>query len=417
MLQMTHQCSTFGGYHMSIMQKRGEIDPVPHTEQRNADGSLRLEEIHGTFGFSGPWSRKMHLRRYPTELSQMPSQADFHFLSTRSALNDIVQPFLVRTALIPFATDALRARTPLLSGPNTRVSSLKASTEFEPNCYFRNGAFHELFFIQEGTGTLFSEYGSVPFKPFDYIVIPKGTTYRIELQTQPLFAMIIESVFPIEWPEHYRNQAGQLHMISPVVETEIRPPQYEAASDVSGEFVIFVQQRAGAITKTIQQHHPFDVVGWEGTLYPYAFPISSHHGITREIHTAPPAHQTFQAGQVPHYGFSLCSFVSQMEGWHPREVPVPYAHLNVDSDEVMFFSSASYGAREAILEEGMLTFHPGAVPHSPHGDAAEKSLRNRGRMSSRRAVMFDTYFESLEIFVSAEPYLDREYPLSWIRAR
>src|SRR5690606_39240855 len=150
--------------------------------------------------------------------------------------------------------------------------------------------------------------------------------------------------------------------------------------DERGEFPLYVRHHGGRVTRLVLDHHPFDVIGWEGALYPFIFDIKNHHGIAREIHTAPPVHQTFQSGNVPYNGFSVCSFVPQMEGWHPKEVVAPYAHYNVDSDEAMFFCNTSYGARKSVLKDGTLTFHPSSLPHSPHGKSAEASLKNRATM-------------------------------------
>ncbi len=225
--------------------------------------------------------------------------------------------------------------------------------------------------------------------------------------------LLVESKFPIEWPNRYFNYSGQATLESPVIETEIETPQLGEPKDVRGNFSVYVQHNDGGISKLTMGHHPFDLIGWEGALYPFIFDINNHHAIAREIHTAPPAHQTFQSGQVPYNGFSLCSFVSQMEGWHEREIPAPYAHFNVDSDELMFFCNSSYGARKGVIREGSLTFHPGATPHSPHGKSALRSMKSRGKMSQRLAVMLDTYFESMQITQIGFKYRQPEYSVSW----
>ena len=249
------------------------------------------------------------------------------------------------------------------------------------------------------------------------MVIPKATTYRIELNSPNTWLVLFESQYPIDWPPHYMNSAGQTHLVSPVVETEVELPALAPARDEEGEFAIYQQHGNGRVTKGILGHHPFDLCGWEGALYPFVFDVKNHHGIARAIHTAPPAHQTFQSGRVPDNGFSLCSFVPQVEGWHPRDVGAPYAHLNVDSDELMFFCNASYGPRKGIVREGSVTFHPGGVPHSPHGKAAEKSLSGRGKHLDRLAVMLDTYFESLQLTTTGERWIDCDYATSWWQAR
>jgi homogentisate 1,2-dioxygenase len=302
----------------------------------------------------------------------------------------------------------------LVYGPSTSVSVVKPAKAMPKDTFFRNGEKHELYFVQEGTGTLSSEYGRLPVRKGLYLCVPKGTTYRLDV-SKDAFLLLIESNYPITFPPHYMNPAGQAKLVSPVVETELEAPEFRPPVDRKGSFPIDVRHSGGKVTRLVLSHHPFDLIGWEGALFPFAFDSKNHHGIAREIHTAPPAHQTFESGTAPHNGFSVCSFVPQMEGWHPKEVPAPYAHFNVDSDEVMFFSNASYGARKGVIAPGSMTFHPGALPHSPQGQAALQSLKSRGKMSDRLAVMVDTFFEPLAVTETGWRWRDKGYALSWFR--
>ena len=398
-----------------MILKQGKLPQTPHTEYYAAPDVLSLEEIHGSYGFSGPHSRKMHIRSYPTEQSKPPKKADFNFL-LKIAPDDLLQPYHIFTSDIPYEGDPLTGRKPLLFGNSVIVSVSKPTKSMVENMFFRNGEKYEIYYVQDGSGTLKTEYGNIPFRKGLYIIIPKGTTYQIEIKSQNAYFLIIESNYPVTFPPHYMNNAGQAYLMAPVVETEIEPPVFQTPMDKKGDFYINTKHSNGLLTTLTWSHHPFDVVGWEGSFYPFGFHISNHHGIAREIHTAPPVHQTFQSGNVPHNGFSLCSFITQMEGWHPKEIPAPYAHSNVDSDEVMFFSSADYGARESIIKEGSITFHPGSIPHSPHGDAALKSTHDRGKISKRCAVMLDTYFESLSVTDVAYNFRDKNYATSWFNA-
>lgn len=400
---------------MSVIIRRGRVPQTPHTEFRAVDGVLALEEIHGTYGFSGPFSRKMHLRSYPTELSKPPKKADFDLTPKAVPGAEVLQPYNILTGRMPYGADAVRSRRALVFGPNTTLSVAKPVKDMPARTFFRNGARHEAWFVQEGEGVLASEYGELKFRKGHYLIVPKGVTYRVELASDRAWFLVIESVFPITFPPHYMNSGGQAKMMAPVVETEVEAPVFQKPVDQRGEFFIDVKHGAGAVTRLTLSHHPFDLAGWEGALYPFALDIARHHGVAREIHTAPPMHQTFEAGTPPHSGFSICSFVPQMEGWHPKEVPAPYAHLNVDSDECMFFSNASYGARKGVIEDGAFTFHPGSVPHSPHGLAALRSLAARGTTSKRLAVMVDTFFESLQVAEAGWKHRDPTYALSWFR--
>src|SRR5207237_10250919 len=176
-----------------------------------------------------------------------------------------------------------------------------------PSC--REGGRHEVYFVQERERVVRSECGDLKVRKNVYVAIPKGTTYRIDLTSPKAWFLLVESMYPINFAPHYFNKEGQATLMSPVVETEIETPTLPAYRDERGEFPVDVKHAGGKVTRITLGHHPFDLVGWEGALYPFVFDVRSHHGIAREIHTAPPMHQTFQSGNVPHSGFSLCSFL------------------------------------------------------------------------------------------------------------
>lgn len=345
---------------MVMIVKKGKLPATPHTEFCAIPKVLALEEIHGSYGFSGPWSRKLHVRSYPTEQVKTPAKADFHFVPKLPKEAEILQPYHILTGEMPAGGNALHARKNIVFGPRTAFSILKPTSGFPEGDHLP-----DRFEIE--TGFFLAD--------------------RIDLS---------DRLCP-----HYFNSGGQATLMSPVIETEIKTPELTAPIDQRGEFPIFAQHDGGRVTKITLGHHPF------------VFDIHNHHGIEREKHTAPPVHQTFQAGNVPNNGFSLCSFVPRMEGWHPKEVPAPYAHYNVDSDECMLFCNASYGVRKGVIQPGSFTFHPGGTPHSPQGPAALKSLASRGKLSTRLAVMCDTYFKTLAITQEGFAYADKNYPLSW----
>lgn len=400
---------------MVMILKKGRLPVTPHTEYYGIPNVLSLEEIHGTYGFNGPYTRKMHLRSYPTEQIKPPVKGEFD-LAVKAASDETLQPYHILTGNITHEGDLINSRKPIMFGSNTVISISKPQKSMSENVFFRNGEKHEIYYVQEGNGTLKTEYGDILFRPGLYLIIPKGTTYQIELKSKNAWFFITESTYEVTFPRHYMNKGGQATLMAPVVETEIETPELKDAIDKKGEFFIDVKHGHGNITRLTVSHHPFDVIGWEGALYPFGFDIKNHHGIAREIHTAPPVHQTFQSGNVPNNGFSLCSFVPQMEGWHLKDIGAPYAHSNVDSDEVIFFSSDKYGAREGVIQTGSVTLHPGAIPHSPHGDAAFRSISQRGKITERLVVMIDTYFETLSVTEQGYKYRDKDYAMSWYRA-
>lgn len=398
---------------MAVIVTRGKVPKVPHTEFYAKEGVLALEEIHGVLGFSGPYSRKMHVRRYPTEQVAPPEKADFDLKAVVPAELPL-QPFHLRTGRAKAGSDFWRSRVPVVTGPATTISVAKPTKSSRPDEFFRNGERHELVFVQQGTGTLLTEYGELPFKPGLYLAIPKGTTTQWKLDG-PAWFLVIESQFPIHFAPHHLNAQGQATLMAPVVETEVGLPELPAPEDRAGKFTVLVKHGGGRVTRLTLGHHPFDLAGWEGALYPFSFDSKDHHSIAREIHTAPPVRQTFQAGTAPHNGFALCTFRAQIEGWHPLDVPAPYAHQNVDCDEVMFFSNTTYGARKGVIEPGSMTLHPGSLPHSPQGDAAKRSFASRGKLSDYLAVMLDTFFEELQPTKQGYALADKGYALSWAR--
>lgn len=398
---------------MSIVVKKGDLPKTPHTEFYAIEGVLSLEEIHGTVGFNGPFTRKNHIRSYPTVLSRPPKRSKLK-VPPAEADDDTLQPYHILTGDIPYEGNFLTGLKPILFGITTVVSVSKPTESMKD--FFKNGDRHELLFVQDGEGVLKTEYGNINFKKGHYLSIPKGTIYQVELKSENAFFLVIESTFPIVFPPHYMNKEGQATLMSPVVETEITLPEFQKPIDEEGEFILNVKHNDSKLTVLTLNHHPFDLTGWEGSLYPYAFDINDHHGVAREIHTAPPHRQTFQSGDGNNFGFSICTFRSQMEGWHPKDIPAPYAHSNVDSDEVLFFSNTSYEARKGVIQEGSITLHPSAIPHSPHGNAALKSMNSRAKVSKMLAVMLDTFFESLQITDYAYRYLDKDYSLSWYKA-
>lgn len=397
---------------MSVILTRGRVPRTPHTEFYSEPDVLALEEIHGTAGFSGPWSRKYHYRKYPTQQIQQPHRLPLD-LRPQPMPHQPLQPWHLRTGRLKAHGDMISGRVPLVYGASTTVSAAR----FEKSCpagrFFRNGDAHELWFVQEGAGLLASEYGVLPFKKGHYVSIPKGTTYRVELESEDCWLLIVESRQSIQFAPQHLNPVGQATLSAPVVETEVGLPEFRPARDEEGVFRVWTKHGGGFVTELFLGHHPFDLIGWEGALYPYTFHTDDHHPLARRIHTAPPVRQTFQSGVAPRDGFSICTFKGQIEGWHPLDIPAPYAHFNVDSDEVMFFSNTTYGARKGAVEPGSFTFHPGALPHSPHGAAAKRSFAERGKLSDYLAVMLDTFYEPLSVAKQALGIAEKDYPTSW----
>jgi homogentisate 1,2-dioxygenase len=375
----------------------GDIPHKRHTQFRQPDGSLYKEEVFGTKGFSGIQSILYHVFP-PTAVRKVAGPERItHQVEEAGPLRH--RHFL--TKKLSVAGDPISARQFLLGNEDVMFGTCLAGQSMTD--FYKNGECDELLFIHEGHGVLESMFGKLSFRPGDYLVIPVGTIYRLTVD-EPVRYVIIESPSQIEVPRRYRNEYGQFLEHSPFCERDLRTPEYVAPVQEQGEFTIRLKARNG-ITSLTLAHHPFDVVGWDGYVYPYAFNIEDFEPITGRIHQPPPVHQTF-AG----HNFVVCSFVPRMFDYHPESIPVPYNHSNVDSDEVLYYVRGNFMSRRGV-EIGSITLHPSGIPHGPHPGAVEGSL-GKDR-TEELAVMMDT-FRPLRVFQPALAVEDGNYMYSWL---
>jgi homogentisate 1,2-dioxygenase len=255
-----------------------------------------------------------------------------------------------------------------------------------------------------GTATRMSMYGRMTFKEGDYVVIPRGITYYLDFDQGEVRLFVVESTGPVEVPKRYRNQYGQIGEHAPYCERDIRTPEFEDPVDEKGEFPIMLKLRGG-IQHIELAHHPFDVVGWDGFYYPWIFNIRDYMPKVGKVHLPPPTHLTFNSP-----GFVLCSFVPRPYDFHEEAVPIPYAHSNVDSDEVIYYADGQFMSRRGI-EVGSITLHPSGIPHGPQPGLAEQSLGKKE--THELAVMVDT-FRPLRVAKAGLKVDDPKYPYSWL---
>jgi homogentisate 1,2-dioxygenase len=272
--------------------------------------------------------------------------------------------------------------------------------------FFRNAQADEILYVTRGRGVLQSSFGHLPFDSGDYLVIPRGVVYRLVFDPAggPLTLLVIESRGMVRTPKRYRTEFGQMKEGAPYSERDLRRPQWAEPIDETGEFQVLVKQY-DAITELIVAHHPFDVVGWDGYFYPYAFSIHDFEPIVGRVHQPPPVHQTFEGE-----GFVVCSFCPRPYDFDPEAVPVPYNHSNVESDEVLYYVSKEFMSRKGI-EFGSLTHHPDGLPHGPHPGRVEASLG--ATRTDELAVMLDS-FRPMRIAASALPFEEPDYARSWL---
>jgi homogentisate 1,2-dioxygenase len=385
---------------MPFYTRLGEIPPKRHTQFRQPDGSLYKEELVSSYGFSGIYTNLYHIYA-PTLVKEVGAVKPYSYDYERQY--GLKQTHLKTSIMESTGSDYLDARLPLLGNRDVTLIMVLTDSLSMPY-YYKNGEADEVLFIHEGSGILASQMGEVEFRPGDYVVIPRTTIYQIRPNPGRLRMMITESFSPVETVRRYRNDMGQLMEHSPYCERDIRPPFRLQPELKKGEFLVKIK-KGGAIHDYLYEHSPFDVIGWDGCLYPYALSIHDFEPITGRIHQPPPVHQTFQG-----HNFVICSFVPRLFDYHPQSIPAPYNHSNIDSDEVLYYVDGNFMSRRGI-DVGSFTLHPGGLPHGPHPGTVEASIGAKETLEL--AVMVDT-FKPLFLTRQAMEYLDNSYPYSWI---
>lgn len=384
---------------MTYYYKMGQIPPKRHIQFRQPDGSLYHEEVMGIHGFAGIQSILYHIHP-PTAVRRIetgiPTQIDYlegHPLKHRH----------LKAAPIPIGGDAINGRIPLMG--NNDVVLYVARPDKPMDYWYKFAHGDDILFIHDGTGTLESQFGLLPYRPGDYLVIPTGVIWRLLPDAGVEQRMlVVESYGHVTPPKRYINNYGQFLEHSPYCERDIRTPEKLLTHNEKGEFEIRVKAR-NQITRFIYNHHPLDVVGWDGHLWPFAFNIEDFEPITGRIHQPPPVHQTFDGP-----GYVLCSFVPRLFDYHPQAIPAPYNHSNVDSDEVLYYVEGNFMSRKGI-ERASLTIHPNGIPHGPHPGTYEGSIGKKE--THELAVMVDTY-APLKLTKQAVEMEDPNYAYSWI---
>ena len=386
---------------MPYYQKVGLVPAKRHTVFRSASGALYHEELFGTEGFAGMSSLVYHL--YPPTRVKERSQP--YSVRPQIAIEDNLQARSYLTFDAPPVADYINSRKTLFVNNDMSIAVAAPSASMN-DYFFKNADADEMIFVHMGSGTLRTMYGNITFAYGDYLIIPRGTVYRFQFDTGHNKLLIVESNGPIETPARYRNNYGQYLEHSPFCERDFRMPEQMETHDEQGDFLINIKKR-GLIYPYVYETHPFDVVGWDGCSYPYAFSIFNFEPITCRIHMPPPIHQTFQGRN-----FVICSFVPRLYDYHPDAIPAPYHHSNVDSDELLYYVDGDFMSRNNI-KKGQITLHPGGLPHGPHPGAIERSI---GKKETKEfAVMIDP-FNPVKITADAMSMEVKDYYQSWLLA-
>ena len=385
---------------MPIYHSLGQVPRKRHIVFRQPGGALYTEELIGNMGFTGPASLVYHVHQ-PTQVK------DVSLLKSLAWEADPEPKFRnrhFRTAGLPATPSVTADRIPLLYNADVAISFVQPLQDDE--YFYRNAQGDEIVYVSDGAGVLESPMGRLPFGKGDYLVIPRGIAHRYQFTLRPARCLVIESAGYVRTPHRYRNDHGQLTENAPFCERDIRRPVDLQTIDQRGDFPIVVK-KDHRLTRVIVDHHPCDVVGWDGYYYPWAFNINDFEPRVGRVHLPPPIHQTFEGD-----GFVVCSFCPRPFDFDAQAVPVPYVHSNVMSDEVLYYASAEFMSRRGI-EYGSVTLHPDGVPHGPHPGRTEASLGHTH--TDELAVMVDT-FRALRVARPALDVEDPHYYRSWISA-
>ncbi|TXC85465.1 homogentisate 1,2-dioxygenase [Luteibaculum oceani] len=384
---------------MPFYHKLGKIPHKRHTTFKKEDGTLHYEQLFGTEGFHGMSSLLYHLHR-PTIVKDVKESKS---VAPEIAVDKNIKSRALSGFNVKPTDDFLDSRVPVLVNNDVHIV-LAAPKKSLTSYFYKNADADEMIFIHEGKGVLRTFLGNIPFSYGDYLVIPRGMIYQIEFEDENNRLLIAESFSPLLTPKRYRNNFGQLLEHSPFCERDIRTPQDLETHDEIGEFTIKIKKE-GVLHELVYGSHPFDVVGWDGYNFPYAFSIHDFEPITGRVHQPPPVHQTFEA-----HNFVICSFCPRLYDYHPEAIPAPYNHSNIDSDEVLYYVDGDFMSRNHI-ERGMITLHPGGIPHGPHPGAYERSIGQKETLEL--AVMIDT-FRPLKVTKQALALDDGNYFQSWM---
>lgn len=384
---------------MPFYHTLGLIPPKRHTVFAKPNGGIYYEQLFGTVGFEGMSSLLYHVRR-PTMVKEVLESLDVRpkIAVEKNMLSRRFKGFTVAPQ-----DDFLESRKALMLNTDVCIS-VAAPRQSMRDYFYKNADADEVLFIHKGSGTLKTFLGNLDFSYGDYLVIPRGMIYSIEFKDADNRLLVIESYSPVYTPKRYRNWFGQLLEHSPYCERDIRKPANLETHDATGDFLIKVKKQH-MLHQYVYASHPFDVVGWDGYNYPYAFSIHNFEPITGRVHQPPPVHQTFEAG-----GFVICSFCPRLYDYHPQAIPAPYNHSNIDSDEVLYYVDGDFMSRNDI-GPGHFTLHPSGIPHGPHPGAYERSIGKKDTLEL--AVMIDT-FKPLQITEEALDVDDGTYWNSWI---
>lgn len=384
---------------MPRYHKLGDIPKKRHTIFKDKNGNFLYEELFGTIGFDGMSTLMYHTQR-PTQVKEILKT---YSVSPKAAVQNNMRSMMLNGFSVKPVSDFLESRKSILFNDTCQIN-LAAPTSSLSDYFYKNTDSDEVLFVHKGSGKLKTFLGNIDFSYGDYLVIPRGVIYQIDFNDENNRLFIVESKSPIYTPKRYRNWFGQHLESSPYCERDMHPPSELLTHNEKGDFLIKIKKK-GAIHECVYASHPFSVVGWDGYNYPYKFSIHDFEPITGRVHQPPPVHQTFETSS-----FVICSFVPRLYDYHPKAIPAPYNHSNIDSDEVIYYVDGDFMSRNNV-DKGYISLHPAGIPHGPHPGSMEKSIGKKE--THELAVMVDT-FKPLMVTQEALDIDDGKYYKSWL---
>ncbi len=383
---------------MPVYHKLGAYPQKRHTVFQDNKGAYYYEQLFGTEGFHGMSSLLYHVHR-PTQIKEMLGSKD---VAPKIAIGKNIKPLLLQGFDVAPADDFLDSRIALLTNSDCTMG-VAAPRKSLRDYFYKNADCDEMLFVHRGKGTLRTLMGNIPFEYGDYLVIPRGMIYQLDFETEDNRLFWLETPHPLYTPKRYKNSHGQHLEHSPFCERDFKLPSELETYDQKGDFLMKIKKE-NMLHDIVYTTHPFDVVGWDGYNFPWGFSIHDFEPITGRVHQPPPVHQTFETA-----AFVVCSFCPRLYDYHPKAIPAPYNHSNIDSDEVLYYVDGDFMSRNNI-KQGHLTLHPKGIPHGPAPGAMERSIGQTE--TAELAVMVDT-FRPLMVTEAAMQIDDGKYYKSW----
>ena len=384
---------------MPLYHKLGDFPQKRHTQFEKPTGGLYYEQLFGTEGFHGHSSLLYHVHR-PTQVREISNS---YSVEPKIAIGKNIKSLLLKGFQLKPEDDFLDSRKAMLVNRDC-IIGLAAPRKSLTSYFYKNADADELIFIHKGKGKLRTMMGNIQFEYGDYLIIPRGMIYQIKFETEDNRLFYVESYAPFYTPKRYKNASGQHLEHAPFCERDFKLPTELETHDEKGDFIIKIKKE-GMIHEMVYATHPFDVIGWDGYNFPYGFSIHNFEPITGRVHQPPPVHQTFETST-----FVVCSFCPRLYDYHPKAIPAPYNHSNIDSDEVLYYVDGDFMSRNNI-EQGHITLHPKGIPHGPAPGAMERSIGQT--ITQELAVMVDT-FRPLMVTEEAMGLDDGKYYKSWV---